>query len=138
MDNHFRYTDDELEALFESCQLKLMYFNHEAHLRLACLRIKKYGTTWAIENMTRRIHDYATSLGAAKNHNHTVTVAAVKVVAHFMGRANEDSFAELVIKFARMKHQFKELLFSHYSIDIFNEEAARIQYLEPDLQPFDS
>lgn len=138
MKDHFQYSNEQLEQLFEDCTLPPEYFSHEAHLRLAWIHIRRYGVEQAIANITTQIKAYATSLGAAQKYHHTVTVAAVKVVEHFMGRSDSDDFAALIVEFPRIKYQFKELLFSHYSVDIFALESARFQYLEPDLLPFDS
>ena len=137
MNDHFQYTDDELEELFRSKKLKPAYFSHEAHLRLAYLHIERYGEEKAIVNITHQIRKYAENLGAYDKYNHTVTIAAVKAVGYFMSKSDAANFKELIAQFPRLKENFKELLFEHYSQDIFNLESARKEFLEPDLLPFD-
>ncbi|MEL6556893.1 MAG: hypothetical protein AAFQ94_01835 [Bacteroidota bacterium] len=137
MKDHFQYTDEELEELFQSKKLKPAYFSHEAHLRLAYIHIKRYGEKQAIANITHQIRAYAESLGAHDKYNHTVTIAAIKAVSHFMNKSDAATFKELIAQFPRLTKNFKELLFAHYSQDIFNLESARKEFLEPDLLPFD-
>lgn len=137
MNDHFRYTDEELEELFQLRKLKPAFFTHEAHLRLAFIHVRQYGETQAIENITKQIKAYAEGLGAYKKYNHTVTVAAIKAVSHFMKRSEADSFKELIAQFPRLKNNFKDLLSAHYSVNIFQDASARKTFLEPDLLPFD-
>ena len=54
-----------------------------------------------------------------------------------MNKSDAANFKELIARFPRLKENFKELLFEHYSQDIFNLESARKEFLEPDLLPFD-
>ncbi len=137
MKDHFQYSDDELEQLFEREELAPSLFSHEAHLRLAYIHISKYGEEQAIENITRQIKAYAEGLGVFDKYNHTVTIAAIKAVYHFMNRSDAAGFKELIAQFPRLKDNFKELLNVHYSMNIFQMESARSTYLEPDLLPFD-
>ncbi len=137
MKDHFQFTDDQLEKLFESEELAPSLFSHEAHLRLAYIHITKYGEKRAIENITDQIKSYAEGLGVYDKYNHTVTIAAIKAVYHFMNKSDVQSFKELMTQFPQLKDNFKELLGAHYSINIFEMESARRIYLEPDLLPFD-
>jgi len=137
MGDHYQYSDDQFAILFESCELAPELFSHEAHLRLAWIHISKYGTVKAIDNITKQIKVFATNLGSPQKYNHTVTIAAIKAVAHFMNKSEANDFKGLMKEFPRLKDNFKELLFAHYSINIFTSELAKQEYLEPDLVPFD-
>jgi hypothetical protein len=66
-----------------------------------------------------------------------VTIAAMKIVGHFMRRTPENDFGAFMSKNPRLKTGFRELLSSHYSFDVFELPVARITFIEPDLLPFD-
>lgn len=137
MEKHFELNDFTFEQQFAHCSLDSTLFSHEAHLRLAWIHIHQYGIDQAIENICKQIKSYATSLGAHDKYNETVTIAAIRAVYHFMLRSKTDNFRDFIIENPRLKTSFKELLFSHYSTNIFTSERAKKEYLEPELLPFD-
>ena len=137
MEPHFALTDLEFEKQFETCSLNPELFTHEGHLRLAWIHIKKYGERVAIENVCTQLTHYVEFLGVGQKYNHTLSVAAVKAVTHFMKRSAAANFQEFITDFPRLKYNFRELIKAHYKMDIFNTEKARQVYIEPDLLPFD-
>lgn len=136
MDNHYQLTDKEFELRFQNATLNPSLFNHEAHIRLAWIHITKYGTDKALINVDDQLFNYVVSLGAKDKYNKTVTMAAVKAVSHFIGKAKSTTFKDFIEEFPRLKHNFKDLLAQHYDIDIFNLDIAKSSYLEPNLLPF--
>ena len=137
MKSHFNYSDQEFERLFEKEQLDPSLFSHEAHLRLAYIHLEKYGEKQAIRNLTEQIWLYAEGLGVFDKYNETVTVASIKAVKHFMKKMQGNTFKSLIEEYPQLKNNFKELIFTHYSQNIFEMQSAREKYLEPDLIPFD-
>lgn len=137
MEAHNQLTDSEFEAQFASKTLDPKLFTHEAHLRLAWIHIKHYGTKTAIDNICRQIKAYAESLGARDKFNKTVTIAAIKAVEHFIGRCQGDSFDDIILEFPRLKENFGGLMRAHYGFEIFNNEKAKREFIPPDLVPFD-
>lgn len=137
MESHFDLSDDQFEAQFQSLTFEPTHFSHEAHLRLAWIHIRKYGVDKAAENIAEQILAFANSLGENAIYNKTLTVAAVKAVNHFYLKSLSDNFRDFMLEFPQLKERFKQLIASHYSLDIFNSEAAKAEYLEPDLIPFD-
>lgn len=137
MEQHFVLSDKEFEEQFASGTLNPELFSHEAHLRLAWIHIKKYGQYVALDNVSKQIISYVELLGARQKYNHTLTIAAVKAVTHFINKSNSENFADFIAEFPRLKNNFKELMSSHYQIDIFNSEKAKDVFIEPDLLPFD-
>jgi len=135
--DHFQYTDEQFEQLFENCQLNPDLFSHEAHLRLAWIHITKYNIDDALENIQSQLKAYVKHLGAEDKYNKTVTIAAVKAVYHFVLKSTSDNFRDFINEFPRLKSSFKGLMDSHYGIDIFNSEEAKKEYLRPDKLPFD-
>ena len=140
MEKHFSLSDDEFEHLFASCELDPTIFSHEAHLRLAWIHIRRYGLEKAEKNLQEQLKAYTAVLGAQDKFNTTLTLAAmpsagkpVKAVNHFMHKSTSDSFQEFILKYPRLKYDFKELMAAHYGFDIYNSRRAKREYLEPDL-----
>ena len=136
MEAHFNLTNEEFESQFRDCTLDPTLFTHEAHLRLAWIHLIKYGEEQAILNVCEQILAFDNTHGKEDKYNHTLTIAAVKAVAHFMRTSCADNFEILMAANPELKTNFKGLLASHYSINLFETEEARVRYLEPDLSPF--
>ena len=136
MQLHQSLTDKEFLTQFESCELPPTVFSHEAHLRLVYLYLKQAGIKQAIAKVTSGIKHYVQYLGAQDKYNETLTVAAVRVVYHFMLKGETKSFAEFIIQYPRLTTSFKDLLAQHYGFNIFQSEKAKEIYLEPDLLAF--
>jgi N-formylglutamate deformylase len=137
MNSHFDYTDVEFEAQLANCTLSPSLFNHEAHLRLAWIHLQKHKVEKAIEGVNKQILNYVDHLGVKDKFNKTLTIAAIRVVNHFMGKSKSDSFVDFMLEFPRLKTNFKDLISFHYGFDIYNSERAKSEYLAPDLVAFD-
>ena len=137
MEKHLQYTDEEFEALFDTCSLLPEDITHEAHIRLAWIHIRKYGLNVAELNIIQQLQKYVRFLGAEDKFNHTLTVAATKAVHHFIGKSTSTTFTEFIAEFPRLKSNFKDLMAQHYGFDIYHSQAAKASFLEPDLLAFD-
>lgn len=137
MTNHSQLDDKEFETLFEKGDLPPSLFSHEAHLRLAWLYINKYGEKEAAAKTCREIKQFDHLHGKGDKFNTTVSVAAIKMVHHFIKKSESNDFFSFIQEFPRLKTAFKELLFQHYGLDIFSNEEAKTSFIEPDLLPFD-
>jgi hypothetical protein len=137
MQDHYQLTDAEFEIQFSNCTLDPQIFNHEAHLRLAWLQLHHHGFDAAIQNTCQLLKNYTASVGAPGKYNHTLTIAALQVVFHFMQKKEISGFREFIKTYPRLKTNFKELLGQHYSFNIFSSGAAKANYINPDLNPFD-
>jgi hypothetical protein len=129
-------TDELFEKQFANATLPKQLFDHEAHLRLAWVHIQKYDLDKAIFNITIQLQRYVAKLGAEDKYNHTLTIAAIKAVNHFVSKSSIDNFHDFMATYPRLKHNFKEILEQHYGFDVFNSAKAKSQYLEPDLLAF--
>ena len=135
--SHSELSDHEFEQQFEQCTLVSSLFTHEAHLRLAWIHIEKYGAEQAVKNIPQHLIKYVESLDAKDKYHETITIAAVKAVHHFKLRSKTSSFPEFIAVNGELLTQFKALLSSHYSLDIFNSELAKEEFIQPDLAPLD-
>ncbi|WP_339652301.1 hypothetical protein [uncultured Maribacter sp.] len=137
MNTHYNLNDLEFEEQFKTGVFNAALFDHEAHLRLAWLQINRYGVAKAEEHIHNQLLAFVKLLGAGHKYNKTLTIAGIKTVYHFMLRSESDTFKDFILEFPRLKHNFKDLMNTHYGFDIFNSEKAKIEYQEPDLLPFD-
>ena len=137
MDTPLELTDVEFEAKFDDCTLNPLLFNHEAHIRLAWIHIKKYGPNIAIDNICTQIKRFDAKHGDGTKFHTTLTIASVKTVYHFFLKSKSDTFQDFILEFPRLKTGFKGLITSHYGINVFASEEAKKVFIEPDLLPFD-
>lgn len=136
MEKHYRFTDDVFEKKFEDCSFPPLYFSHEAHLRLAYIHLEKYGLEKSIENMFKQIYDFAIKYGATMKFNATVTYASLQIMNHYMKKAESDNFPDFIKEFPFLKEDFKTVIGTHYSGDVFRSLEAKKEILEPDLVSF--
>lgn len=137
MEKHFKLSDFEFEQQFIKCELEPSDFSHEAHLRLAWININQYGVKQAEKNIQQQLQKFVEFIGAKDKYNVTLTLAATRVVYHFMLKSKSNSFRDFIAEFPRLKDNFKEFINTHYSFDIYNSNRAKMEFLEPDLTPFD-
>ncbi|HAS43724.1 MAG TPA: hypothetical protein DCS93_24800 [Microscillaceae bacterium] len=137
MENHFDLSDDEFEQAFQNCTLSPALFSHEAHIRLAWIHITKYGLETAIANIGSQLTTFVAKAGASDKYNVTLTVAAVKIVCHFVEKATATNFPDFIEEFPQLTTDFKGLINTHYDVDIYNSEKAKKEYISPDLLPFE-
>ena len=137
MENHFDLSDREFESQFAKGMFDPKLFSHEAHLRLAWIHVTNYGETIAIQNVSDQLKQFVTIVGARDKYNHTLTVAAVKSVHHFVRKSHSITFQDFINEFPRLKYNFKELMAIHYGVDIYHSSVAKAVFIEPDLVPFD-
>ncbi len=137
MGKHVALSDSEFENQFLNGELPPSDFTHEAHLRLAWINIKKYGVLQAQINIQSGLLKFVEFVGAKDKYNKTLTVAAIKAVYHFMLKSKSENFKDFIAEFPRLKYNFKDVIACHYGFDIYNSDKAKIEYIAPDLLPFD-
>ncbi len=137
MEKHFNLTDAQFVQQFINCELNPTDFSHEAHLRLAWINIDEHGIEKGEKEIQRQLQRFVKFVGAEDKYNRTVTIAAMKAVYHFMLQSKADNFKDFIVEFPELKNNFKGLIRTHYSFDIFNLAKAKTEFLEPDLIPFE-
>lgn len=130
-------TDEQFATAFSDCSLPPESFNHEGHLRLAWIHLEKSDLESAIKTVCNQIAAYANYQGATDKYHHTLSIAAVHIVHHFMGKSQSAHFTGFINEFPPLKTDFKSLISSHYGFDIFSSSQAKTEYIAPDLLPFE-
>lgn len=136
MEPHYALSDPEFEKQFESAVIDPKLFSHEAHLRLAWIHVTKYGVERVAKNIEHQIAQFDRKFGDGMKFHSTVTLAAVKAVAHFVNKSRSCNFKDFMDEFPRLKSNFKDLLNQHYSFNVFKSEKARQTFVQPDLLAF--
>ncbi|WP_067029637.1 hypothetical protein [Allomuricauda sp. CP2A] len=135
--HHSQFSDSEFVEAFENGNLNPKLFDHEAHLRMAWVYIQNHGEQKAVEKACSGIKHFDVVHGKGNKFHTTITVAAVKVVHHFVKKSSSSTFSDFIEEFPRLKVAFKELLDQHYGFNIFSDEKAKASYVPPDLLSFD-
>lgn len=136
MFSHYELSNDDFEVAFREGTFPPECFGHEAHLRLAWIHIGQYGITQALENICTQLRSFTKRVGAEDKYNHTLTIAAARTVFHFMQKSRSNNFHDFMQEYPRLRTHFRELIFAHYSTDIFTNERAKREWMEPELLPY--
>ncbi|MEO1518741.1 MAG: hypothetical protein AAFV95_27250 [Bacteroidota bacterium] len=136
MEAHKALSDQEFERQFRDGEFPPAQFSHEAHLRLAWIHIRKYGLGQARENVEQQLQRFVAAAGASDKYHATLTRAAVHAVGHFVKRSDETTFEKFLLDCPQLKNNFRGLINSHYSFDIFQSDKAKAEYVQPDVSPF--
>ena len=131
--NHNQLSDFEFTKQFIKGTLNPKVFNHEAHLRLAWLYIDQSGIKQAEEDIQNQLQNFVEIVGAKDKYHKTLTIVAIRIVNHFMQKSKSNNFADFINEFPQLKFEFKELVNTHYSFNIFNSAKAKTEFLKPDL-----
>ena len=110
LQSHRQLTDQELEEQFEDTSLKPMLFNHEAHIRLAFIHIKKYGREKAAENLCIQIKRFDQTHGDGLKFNKEVTIKSVNAIAEIIAHYPDLTFTEVIEKESILLLGFMTLL----------------------------
>ena len=135
-ESHTSLSDAALLARLADGSLPPALFDHEAHLRLAWLQLREVGSEAAPQQVCETIAGYVQHLGAHEKYHHTLSIAAVKAVDHFLQKSQTSTFQDFLLENPQLCTSFKALVNSHYSFDIFKSAQAKKEYIAPDLQPF--
>lgn len=124
---------------FRKCMLPKSSWTHEAHLRVGLWHVKRLGPGPALMELRRAIRSYNESTGGVNSHeagyHETITRFYVAVIAAFLdsagdGLSDEDLADQLIAKFGD-----RNLPRTYYSKSLLESPAARLGWVEPDLQP---
>ncbi len=135
--SHRSLEDQEFEHAFKTGKLEPSLFNHEAHLRLAWIYLRKYGMDNAIVMICKQIESFDNLHGDGEKFHVTLTVAALKVVHHFMLKSNAADFSSFMSEFPVLNSDFASLLYQHYGQGRLFSKEAKVEYVAPDVLPFD-
>lgn len=112
-------------------------FDHRAHLRLAYIYLVKTNSTSESVSLVRKtltgLLKHAGIEPSAKYHG-TLTEAWLLAVHHFMHHTSNAKSADDFIN-QNPKLLDSKIMLTHYTGDVLFSEAAKVAFLEPNLDP---
>src|SRR5207302_4385880 len=136
-----RYRNDGRDAdfvrAFEDDAIAPADFHHRDHLRLAWAYLERCESAdEAAARIAAAVKRFAASIGKADKYHDTITVFWMRVTAAARGALPAGSgFDDLLNRDPRLLD--KDMLFDYYSRERLFSEAARGQWVAPDLRPLD-
>lgn len=120
---------------FEECTLPKTLWTHEAHLRMAWLRLREKGFSEGLRFIKNGIRRYNDSL-AASGYHETVTVAFAALVHYRSQLGSSDwNFSEFIAHNSDLLAKSPAILNNFYSRERLAQSAARDHFEDGDLRP---
>ena len=135
MKHELSTSDVEFRMAFEAGAIAPADFSHRAHVRLAYVYLADTDVNLALERMRAALVTFLCkhNIPASKYHE-TLTRSWLLAVNHFMHRtpvtASSDDFIarnEVLLD--------SKIMLTHYSAGLLFSDAARGEFVEPDLDP---
>lgn len=127
--------DREFRRAFEAGAFAPADFSHRQHVRLAYVYLVDSDVNLALDRMRAALVCFLSHHGIpATKYHETLTRAWILAVHHFMHRTPEASSADDFIDRNPMLLDSKIML-THYSAGLLFSDAARGEFVEPDLDP---
>ena len=127
--------DREFLLAFEAQDLSKDDWTHRAHVRVAYLLLRRWGTCAAMSRMRRGIlllnRAHGVLNGPRSGYHETITVTWVALVRHFIAETGPvGSFDEFIRRNPWLLST--DALTRHYSRELLGSPEARAEYVEPD------
>jgi len=127
------WTDEEFREAFESLKIPNEMFHHREHIRLAWIYSCKLSQEEALTRIVKGIRAFAKHHGAPGKYHHTITVAWMRLVWHAARHAPAaPDFQTFAAAHPDLFHAKR--LDDYYSAAQLKSDAARSNWIEPDLQ----
>lgn len=118
---------------FDECTLNKTCWSHEAHVRMAWLRLEQFKTyDAALERIKSGIQAYNSSVQSVGYHE-TITVAFARLIHAKRAETRAGTWQEFLQHHPDLLQ--KRCLLEFYSKDILASDAARHKFIEPDKKP---
>jgi hypothetical protein len=128
-------SDEAFRRAFERCTIPNEAFRHRDHIRLAWIYLRDSDLDGAITRITESIRRYADHHGASGRYHETLTQAWARIVALAIAATPRAASVDELL--AAHPHLLdKGLPLRHFSGTLLWSDAARRQWVEPDLRPF--
>lgn len=131
---------DRLVQAFIDCSLPRDAWTHEAHLQVGlwhCLRLT-YGE--ALDLLRERIKRYNVACGVAntkkEGYHETITQSYLRLIFSFLREADSILSIDDLALHLIQTYGDRSLLLQYYSPECLFSEKARLEWVEPDRQPF--
>lgn len=138
MNHRLTPQDRQFRDDFEACRLAPADFDHRAHVRLAYTYLVEEDDETASRSLREALRRYLDHHGIPPSKYHeTMTRAWLLAVRHFMETSSDSPSSDAFID-ANPTLLDSAIMLSHYSADLLFSEAARADFVEPDLEDIPS
>ena len=125
---------------FEDCQTRPEDFTHAAHLTVALWYLTQSGMSEATARMRAHLLRFINHY-KEQGYNETITVFWLRVVRRFMeaalaGEERVRSMTEMANELTA-NYNDSRLIYDYYSKELLSTQAAKADFVEPDLRPLD-
>jgi len=128
-------SDREFRVAFEAGAYAPADFSHRAHVQLAYVYLAENHRDLALERYRAALVGFLAHHGIpAGKYHETLTRSWILAVHHFMHRSPEAASADDFIERNPLLLDSKIML-THYSAGLLFSDAARADFVEPDLDP---
>jgi hypothetical protein len=135
LNHNLSKNDREFRAAFEAGAFAPADFSHRAHVRLAYVYLAESDVNLALERMRGALLTFLCHHGIpASKYHATLTRAWILAVDHFMHRSPVASSADDFIELNPLLLDTRIML-THYSADLLFSDQARVEFVEPNLDP---
>ena len=125
-------TDEEFLKRFEDCTLE--EFHHPDHIRVAWIYLRTFGYRRGSEKIKAGIRHFASSKNANTLYHETITEFWIRLVQHVItGDVPCETFEDLLSSFPPLAES--KSIYSHYTKHMLMSDAARSEWLAPDILP---
>lgn len=135
-----RYRDEneicEVVRQFETCEYKPEEFVHARHLTVACWYLNEASRADALIRMRAGLMQFISHHGK-QGYNETITRFWMELLADFLDQLGGDDLV-LKINQAIERYGAKEILFTYYTRERALSEAAKRDWIAPDLRELGS
>ncbi|HET7922704.1 MAG TPA: hypothetical protein VFM15_08130 [Gammaproteobacteria bacterium] len=128
--------DSAFVDAFETLTLDPALFNHRGHLRLAWCLLSWLPLPDAAQRCADDIRRFAIHHGQSQKFNVTMTRAFMHIVGNRMRRMQVgDDFNRFCERNPDLLRDARGIIGRYYSAKVLDDPAARLTFIEPDLQP---
>ncbi len=132
-------SDAEIKALvaaFEDCSLPIQNWTHRAHLAVGAYYARTMSRSAALTQMRSGIQRYNLSNSNPTGYSETITRLFLAKMATDIDLGQAE--VELSREINRLVQVCKlDWIYSYYSKTLIHSDAAKLQWVEPDLRPLD-
>lgn len=123
-----------LSTLFCTAHSPPTQFHHRDHVRLTWYVARHHDLPTTTQLITTGIRQFATRHGQAQKYHETMTQFWIRLVAHLVQqRPDITDFDAFLLAFPHILE--KDLPYRHWQRATMQSDAARAQWVEPDIQP---
>ena len=135
------FTDQLVEA-FTSCTLPRDEWTHQAYLRVGLWHLLHYSSSESLVRLRQGIKQYNVACGIenteSQGYHETITQFYVWLIYRFVQQADCSQPIDLLASDLIHRYGDNLLPLNYYSRDQLMSKAARLGWVEPDLNPLDS